>query len=258
MTITGSTNYTGGTLGDRILFDNTRGHSALVRGAILNYTVSDVVPAWDRTLSQSVLDPLFVGLKTLAQNALSSTSKCQFDSYQLVDGTATVLTVSPLEPSIVSAYDAVRYVEATLGVPVKDVTKACGISRRTFYSWKDLQTGQPRLASIGRLWALIQTVEDLVDTLDGRVARWMREDPQRRELLIKGKFDELTATLTAERIRNDAKHASSHAKPSSLPNDDISMPRMATRRVPTRVRRPRRVESAQARVEGAPGSSSQR
>jgi hypothetical protein len=256
--ICGGVNFTGETLGDRILFNDTEMHSTLIRDAVSNYAVSAVIPAWDKTLSRSVLDPLFSGLRLLTQSSLGGTSEVRFNVDQFIDGTATVLTVSALEPALVTAYEAVRYVEATLGVPVQDVTKACEISRRTFYSWKKLQSGQPRLASVGRLWALVQTVEDLVDTLGGRVARWMREDPRRRELLTSGKFDELTAILTTERLRNHDDQTTSQDAPSSLPGDDISMPRMATRRVPTRARRARRVESRQARTGGSSSTSEQR
>lgn len=239
----GASHYTGETLGDRKVFDNTEGQTSFIRSGIDNYTVSAILPAWDKVLSRTVLDPLFSGLRTLRQAAPDQSPKVTFSADSFIDGSAIILTTWALEPQAVTAYDAVRYVEATLGVPVTDVTKACGISRRTFYSWKKLDAGQPRLASEGRLWALVQTVEDLVDILGGHVARWMREDPTRREMLVSGKFDELAASLTTARVRADERTRMHESAPVSVSGEDVSMPRMTERRVPTRARRTRRVDS---------------
>jgi hypothetical protein len=88
-----------------------------------------------------------------------------------------------------------------LGVPFRDVIAAAGIKKSTFYSWKLPHSPRPRLSSQGQLWALVQTVDDLDETLGGGIRRWLRMDAHRRTLLKAGNFGGLLALVTADRPR---------------------------------------------------------
>jgi hypothetical protein len=97
--------------------------------------------------------------------------------------------------------DAVRAVEALaceLGLPVKDVLKAAGIKKSSFYSWKQPDAPRPRVASQGQLWALAQAVEDLAECTGGNVRQWLLARDERRKTLIHGEFDRLVAEATSE------------------------------------------------------------
>ncbi len=106
------------------------------------------------------------------------------------------------EDDVTDQDDAVGVVEALaakLGLPVRDVLKAAGIKRSSFYSWKKPGAPRPRVASQGRLWTLAQTVEDVDETTGGNVRKWLLARDARRLQLVHGEFDRLLAEATAER-----------------------------------------------------------
>lgn len=91
------------------------------------------------------------------------------------------------------AVAAVAYVAQVLGVPERDVLTAAGIKERTFHEWKR-HGREPRLGSQGRLWELVQVVEDLAERMSDP-ASWLRADMQRREILRSGDPDALVAEV---------------------------------------------------------------
>jgi hypothetical protein len=96
------------------------------------------------------------------------------------------------------AVAAVAYVAGVLGVPEIDVLTASKVKERTFHEWKS-KGRKPRLASQGRLWALVQITEDLAEQLPD-VAAWLRADPRRRELFRAGEGDALAADALNEAL----------------------------------------------------------
>lgn len=76
-----------------------------------------------------------------------------------------------------------------LGLPVSGVLTAAGVPERTFASWSVAGVAGPLLAGQPRLWALLQTVEDLEELVDGGLPCWLRNDPRRSALLRRGEFD---------------------------------------------------------------------
>jgi hypothetical protein len=95
------------------------------------------------------------------------------------------------------AVSVVKEIAARLGVPVRDVLTAAGISKSTFYSWRAPAAPRPRLASQGRLWALVQAVEGLAGVFGDQLRGWLLADPARVELLRRGDVDALLAAAVA-------------------------------------------------------------
>lgn len=111
-----------------------------------------------------------------------------------VDAATTDAPADDADDASISGHDdAVTVVDeltARLGLPVRDVLAAAGISKSTFYTWKAPEAPRPRVASQGRLWALAQSVEDLDELVEG-VRSWLLADPARLPLLRRGDFDAL-------------------------------------------------------------------
>ena len=90
---------------------------------------------------------------------------------------------------ILEAFDCIC---AELALTQKEMFSATGIKKRTYHSWKRKPLGsRPRVASQGRFWRLVDAVEDLRDTIDRPLDRWIRGDRQRLEALLDGRFDDL-------------------------------------------------------------------
>lgn len=91
-------------------------------------------------------------------------------------------------PNALAVFDRVQ---KALGVTQKDLLSATGIKRRTFYSWKDPSTPRPRPSSLGRLWHLVDALEDLRETLDRPVAAWLHSSSERMAAFRAGRFEYL-------------------------------------------------------------------
>lgn len=88
--------------------------------------------------------------------------------------------------------EAFEHVRAELGLTQKEMFSATGIKKRTFHSWKRKPLGsRPRVSSQGRFWRLVDAVEDLRDTVDRPLDRWIRGDRRRLEVMLNGQFDDL-------------------------------------------------------------------
>ena len=94
-------------------------------------------------------------------------------------------------PSDADVVTTVRALVEALGLPLRDVLKAAGIRRSSFHSWDKPGKPRPRMNSVGRLWALAQAVEDLTNTINVPLSRWLLAAPKRHRLLLDGSFDEL-------------------------------------------------------------------
>jgi hypothetical protein len=85
----------------------------------------------------------------------------------------------------------VRLISRRLGLPIRDIVEAAGISRSSFYSWSSPNAPRPRVSSQGHLWELAQMVDDLDELLGESLQRWILADPQRRVSLAHGDFAKL-------------------------------------------------------------------
>lgn len=86
------------------------------------------------------------------------------------------------------ASDVISELSFEFNLPISRLLMAAKIRPRTYYSWLNKPKSQPRIASQGRLWSLIQLIDQLRDLVDLNV--WFI-DEHRMEMLEKGLFREL-------------------------------------------------------------------
>lgn len=103
------------------------------------------------------------------------------------EGDALIISF-PLKTEENVASLAIQELEETLGLPIQRILAAADIKPRTYYSWKETPSTEPRVGSLGRLWSLIQFKNELVDLVEP--STWLI-DPQRLELFERGQFDEI-------------------------------------------------------------------
>lgn len=108
----------------------------------------------------------------------------------------------------VGRLDAVETIESlrrASGLPLRDICLAAGVSRSAFYTWTKPGGPRPRVASVMRLWGLVQLFEDLSGLVEGPYRDWLLSDEQRYSLFLCGEFDELVASIRRSRqIVDDA------------------------------------------------------
>jgi hypothetical protein len=103
--------------------------------------------------------------------------------------------------------DAVMVIDqlvSSFGMAKRDILKAAGVSRSSFYSWRGRDGHKPRVASQGRLWELAQVAADLTDVLAQPIPRWLLAEPRRRNMLLAGNFDDLLRDAVDYRSRRAA------------------------------------------------------
>jgi AcrR family transcriptional regulator len=103
--------------------------------------------------------------------------------------------------------DAVMVIDqlvSNFGMAKRDILKAAGVSRSSFYSWRGRDGHKPRVASQGRLWELAQVAADLADVLAQPIQPWLLAEPRRRKMLLAGCFDELLRDAVGYRSRRAA------------------------------------------------------
>lgn len=103
------------------------------------------------------------------------------------EGDALIISF-PLKTEDNVASLAIHELEETLGLPIQRILAAADIKSRTYYSWKEAPSTEPRVGSLGRLWSLIQFKNELIDLVEPFT--WLK-DPQRLELFERGQFDEI-------------------------------------------------------------------
>ena len=92
---------------------------------------------------------------------------------------------------------SVEWVMDALGTTERDVLLAAGVSPRTYYNWKKNRRTAPRLGSQADLWAVVQSVQSIVEALDENAATWMKIDPSRREMFVEGQHARLAVLAAA-------------------------------------------------------------
>ena len=147
------------------------------------------------------------------------------------------------EPELTSdAEDVVAAIKSLswrLGLPQRDICEAADVSRSAYYTWNQPGAPRPRVASQGRLWALVQFTEDLEDLLDVPPGQWLLARPERREQLLDGRFDDLLESLRTQ--PRPLRAAPDYAQFLSVGGD-----RLASDAEPATLRRqPRKATSAQ-------------
>lgn len=160
------------------------GSSSGLRDAVAHFSSALDPCAWDQFRVE-----VFKGLD--GQLNLSGSALWLTDPYIFIDTVADTETDSRVDETadVVDAFERLR---AELGLTQKEMFEATGISKRTFHSWSDKPAGsRPRVASLGRLWELADVVDDLRETLDQPLSRWLRGDKKRISALLDGRLDEL-------------------------------------------------------------------
>ena len=123
-------------------------------------------------------------------------------------GETTYETDEPF-PDEMSQIDAVVAIEGLvreLGLTQRDVLHAANISRSTYHSWKKTgKSRRPRVASEGKLWAVIETVNDLKEIVGPELKTWLLANPKRLRAFTSSRMDLLL---------NDAGSSTRMAEPS--------------------------------------------
>ena len=206
-------------LGDLTAADESLGDSLLGRGAVSTRLLSgwatgDAPPRTQHlklvALATAAAAVLPLGAAPLRWTApggeiIVVTAEMPAASGADPDGSeATAELSSELARETGDAVKAVRWVEAVTGLPNTDIVAAAGIKPRTWHHWRS--TGAtPRVGTQGQLWALLHSIEVLVDQLGDDLESWLRAGgPDRREMLRAGEHEELVAQAFREAIRRGA------------------------------------------------------
>lgn len=156
-----------------------------------------------------------------------------------VSGESPIVAEPGLATGAEEVVVAIKGLTRRLGLPQRDICDAADVSRSAYYTWNQPGAPQPRLASQGRLWALVHFSEDLEELLDEPPSRWLLADPGRREQLLAGRFDDLLESLQAQPRPRQA--APDYARFLSVGGD-----RLASDAEPATLRRkPRKISQAQ-------------
>jgi hypothetical protein len=166
-----------------------------------NSSIRDALDMFDAALAASSAFRLFASqrrvartVEVIADRDISLDWLVETDN--VGDGTPLITefeldSAVPLEeqPAVV----IVKRLTEVLGMPQRDVLRAAGISKSTFHTWDKPNGARPRVNSQGRLWALAEAVEDLIEHLGtaDRVGPWLLADNGRKTLLRAGEFDRL-------------------------------------------------------------------
>lgn len=221
---------TGAFLADRIGFvtdDPSRVvHSQLLYESVEDPVLREILPEWDESLPTHIIDPAFEHSRGLLDFAATGARAVLHVAGETIIGrAATWLLPAPQASSERPAYDTVRYIQDTLGVPARDVLAASQIAPRTFYAWRSGRVRQTRLGSEGKLWKLQQVVVDLQALLGAELQQWMR-DPVRREMLRNGDAGQVLAVALIEESRRG--EPANGPVYSSAAGNEVQVPRLAT------------------------------
>jgi hypothetical protein len=233
---------TGASIVDEVGFgylDDSSTHTKLIYGSVLNPVLRDVLPTWESILSWSSVAAAMRPASPFVAVIADVRAHIVRLSTELIAGhLATWLVAAPSTPETWAAHDAVSHVASTLGMPLKAVLGGTGVAPRTYYSWSAQGVAQPRLASQGSLWKLVQVTDDLTQLLGADLTRWMRADPRHRILLEGGQFDQLLSEALGE--QSSTPPVVSHSLSGSV-GPEPEVPRLADRGSLDRATVPRRV-----------------
>ena len=205
-------------------------------------THADATGASISDIGHAVVATSVVGLLTAAMHHTFRLLTLVATPALAVDVASEELLVAA-EPGLTSdAEDVVAAIKSLswrLGLPQRDICEAADVSRSAYYTWNQPGAPRPRVASQGRLWALVQFTEDLEELLDTPPGQWLLARPGRREQLLDGRFDDLLDSLGAQPRLLQA--APDYARFLSVGGD-----RLASDAEPATLRRkPRKTTSAQ-------------
>lgn len=97
-----------------------------------------------------------------------------------------------------AATEVIDGVVQRLGLSLKVVLDSAAVKPRTYHHWINLPDTAPRLASVGRLWALLHCVEDLELIVPAPQLKLWIADRRALKLLRAGKFGDLVELAMAE------------------------------------------------------------
>lgn len=147
-------------------------------------TVGRLVDFGDKLASVATTDVIELCARYVRDAGVIRVSHCVDDDYNLVVLNTTTLATNQ-EPSVV---EVIAGLKKRLGVSERAVEQAAAINHTSHYNWKKDPSIQPRAGSLGGLWALMSTVDDLEAQLGDRmtVKKWLKEDRARLEALKAG------------------------------------------------------------------------
>jgi hypothetical protein len=186
----------------------TPGGTRLFLGPLRDAGVRTLRSEWDEVLAR--VDSALLATDVSVSDDLNAEETRFFAWIASSDSLRRVIEVSVIAPVVeramsfesaepmTSAVEAVQNLVDDLRLPLKRVLAAAGIKRRTFYMWRESVGVDPRVKSVGRLWALEQCVEDL-KTVVPDVALWLH-DEGRLTLLERGEFDHVLDLAVSTRF----------------------------------------------------------
>jgi hypothetical protein len=186
----------------------------IVRGAVDNPVLADVIYGWDHVLQESgpTDQPFEVNPHRVIRVVFDNTECRVAFTLAGVLGIARAVpeevwfselhAEQPISPHG-GAVQAVEWIADVTGLPQQDVIKASGLKKRTFHYWKNHPDASPRLGSQADLWAVVQTIESLVEDLGSEevVAKWIKAEPRRRALFTDGAHRRLAALALDEAVQ---------------------------------------------------------
>jgi hypothetical protein len=165
-------------------------------------THTDATGASIFDIGHDVFATFVVGLLTAAMHHTFRLPAVVAAPVPTVETTPQELPVVAAPGPASGAEDVVAAIKALswrLGLPQRDICEAADVSRSAYYTWSQPGAPCPRVASQGRLWALVQFTEDLEELLEIPPGHWLLADPGRREQLLDGRFNDLLESLRAQR-----------------------------------------------------------
>lgn len=81
--------------------------------------------------------------------------------------------------------------KSELGLNRTEMLNATRVKARTYHAWRKGIIGRPRLSTVRGLWDLADAIEEIRTLVPSPLGDWFRADGTRRQLLVKGKFEDI-------------------------------------------------------------------
>ncbi len=115
---------------------------------------------------------------------------------------------------------AVEYVRDLLGVSQDTVLAAAGVAERTFFGWKKTPNSRPRVASLGRLWLMVEALTQLQGS-HPNLAAWIHSNPDAWRAFEAGQVNRLVQLEVEWVVGNEPAHTP-HAPRFGDPGDSLA------------------------------------
>ncbi|MEW1952055.1 hypothetical protein [Terrabacter sp. NPDC080008] len=157
--------------------------------SLLGPNLRELLPLWDEALIPTSSDALIdAGSIVIRFEGATAPPHVRF-----------LLTQRTAKSASQRAADQLNNIGEMLDVPIRDVCKAAGVPRRTYYAWRK-KGSAVRLGAANRIEDLHLAVQDLQEMLGDDLKRWIRGSRQ-MSYLRSGRFDELLSEAMTRRTR---------------------------------------------------------